>query len=325
MEVVTLMQKIILLFAVMVLIFYPQNITQAKALSPVPETGEYSFGLEVGPKIISLGDALINLPENSSMLKFSSPSTDSNQISIPATYGIVNIPSSESSPDLTLNYIFFRTGYIQDTSLSFAWVNEMFGLIAMDQEEKVTLMSLEDGYSYILIAPDEIHQERSFTGILPSRHGVLLFSYESSLQNSYQRDLLAFNRLMADIRFIQDTQYGDYMEQNDPIYPKTLSGFLEDFIITPLLMEAETTVKNEPSPSDFFSSLEKTLTPSGTTNIFNHRNQTPSSSSNPPTWVIPLGIVFLLWGGIKGILKNLKKPKSNDTEEIKDPKDINTL
>jgi hypothetical protein len=315
------MKKMMILLTLMMLTFYPKNLTVAKGLS-FPETGEYSFGFESGPKTSVIGDALIKLPEASSLLKFSMPSIDSETSNIQANYGILNLTPTDSNADITLNYIFFRTGYIKDTTLSFSWINEMFGLISPDQEEKVTLLNLENESSYLLIFPDESNQERSFNGIIPSRHGVLLVSFDSSLKNSYQRDLFTFNRLINEIRFVENSYYKDHVEESDPVYSKNLKSFLEDFVIKPILEETKSQ-EEDTSFNKSFSDLEKELTSPKINNSF--KNNQTSSPSNHPKWFFPLGILFLIWGISKGILKNLKDSKNKNQEKKEDPQNSNTL
>jgi hypothetical protein len=319
------MKKTLLICILFLLIMVFQ--ARYDALSELPIQGEYAFGIEYGPKVVSLGDAQIVIPENASMMKFSAPAQSENNKQIQGHFGILTLEASPMQNDISsIYYSYLKTGYTPNPTLK---LDEMYATLEFtpqNQEEEWTLFILEEVPSYMIRLPNPKENKTSFLGLIPSRQGILTVSTETQSATNDGKKLFAFHETMQKISFLNGSSYSDY-EKGDPVYENTLAVFLKEFN----LMQSEATEniptkRNQNKESSSKSTLQNifssTLRPDPNAS-FAEDPTNPSLSSmegpqNPwisssnglekkyPWWVIYLGIALVLSGGIKGTLQKMK-------------------
>ncbi len=310
------MQKTLILIFAIVSIFY---ITSQPSHCFMTDGGQYNFGISSGPSTASLGDALISIPEDSNLMKFSAPSTNSANNTVQGYFSTTNMKSAFiEDKEITVIHTFLEVGYIKNTSFYIAELYETAGISPDNEEISYTLLNLEDSEnSHILVMNDLKSQATTFLGIVPGRKGVLLLSTNLDESNGFHNNLSFFNNLMESVEFKANKKYSDFKE-NDIVYKKNIPYLLKDYNLLETDPSSFDDTFNSRSLNLFENTKEKELkndtdarnTESTDKNLHtssnDNANNSNSGTSTFPMWVIPLGLTFFVFGTAKKILKEIK-------------------
>lgn len=313
------MQKTLIFIFAIVSIFY---ITSQPSHCFIAGGGQYSFGISSGPSTASLGDALISLPEDSSLMKFSAPSTNLANDTVQGYFSTTNMKNTViEGKEITVIHTFLEVGYIKNTPFYIDELYEITGISPDNQETSYTLLNLEDSEnSHILIMNDHRAQTTTFLGIVPGKRGVLLLSTNLDESNGFHNNLSFFNNLMESIEFKTNKKYSDFKE-DDIVYTNNIPYFLKDFnLLETQSSSLADTFDNQ--SLNFFENTNKKEIKSDTdaknkestdknlnSSTQNNTNNSNANTSTFPTWVIPLGLTFFILGTAKKIIKEIKNEK----------------